>query len=216
MYRILTLAALIAQSELIFYSLWYSQPYSSMCSRVRTLSVLRVQRKLFLNLDWISFLTLALIVSFMKKHNYGSVYWAHSRQAFHNKTCFSKPHFWNTPQMLCGKTGPVVTKNLNKWLETHRLLFVVFSCWWSRWSCQYCTSGLNSTKTQLCPSGLEQDSRYITFYCFLLPGWETFLLLNMKIILISIHINDGHILCSRHIIYLGSSWSSTSSLEARK
>lgn len=37
-------------------------------------------------------------------------------------------------------------------------IFVV-SCWWSRWSCRYCTFGPSSTKTPSWPSGSEHSSR---------------------------------------------------------
>lgn len=56
--------------------------------------------------------------------------------------------------MLVGKSWKHLTR-------FHRhLLVAVFSCWWSPWLCQCCTSGLSSTKRWSCPSGLEPASRY--------------------------------------------------------
>lgn len=39
------------------------------------------------------------------------------------------------------------------------LFIFVVSCWWSRWSCRFCTFGPSSTKTPSWPSGSEHSSR---------------------------------------------------------
>lgn len=82
-----------------------------------------------------------------------------------------------------------------------------FSCSWSRSSCRFCTSGLSSTKTPLFPSGLERGLRWV--------GRE-----DAFMITVTTNRDEGDkqpsLLSFRPIIYPGSSWPSTSLLEARE
>lgn len=114
-----------------------------------------------------SLLTLAFIVGLI---------WKVMNQTFHIKPRSTESYFSKIPpHMFCGiavakeiMTGLVVTEYLNKpqaLKKTSLVINVVFSCWWSRWSCRFSTSGLSSTKTPLFHSGSERDSRYFMSHC---------------------------------------------------